>query len=191
MPRLSPPSSSWLHSLVPGSSPFISISAFVWERRQQRERETGRGICEMRQVLSGQSGQSGSQWAGRGCHSVSWAGQWPGDVSRASPHPGLVTCVTHVTLLLATHVTRVTRMWWRDRDEVRLEAGWGVTAVHWPAAVGSCSRGRGRPPAQTAAVLHITAALQQLQAGVCDPRCMQSPRSVPCSTSRSNVVTLP
>ena len=23
----------------------------------------------MRQVLSGQSGQSGSQWAGRGCHS--------------------------------------------------------------------------------------------------------------------------
>ena len=53
----------------------LNLSLCLREETPERERETGRGICEMRQVLSGQSGQSGSQWAGRGCHSVSWAGQ--------------------------------------------------------------------------------------------------------------------
>ena len=173
------------------------------ERERERERERGdrRGICEMRQVLgcgpSGQSSQSVSRLGlGDGCHScVSWAGsvterrcEMSGQ-QRLTSHIGDWSLVTG-HLWLTWHAGQ----WCGDHTW----QGWGE-AGGWPRGYccpltlccSGCSVIMQQPrqppaPAQTAAHNCSTAAAQ---AGVCSPRCMQSPRSVPCSHSRSNVVT--
>ena len=124
-----------------------------------------------------------------------WLPFWAGRVSdrgmSAEAHLTRPGHLCHTCHTAAGH-TRDTR----DKDVVTWR-GWGE-AGGWLRGYCSpltCSSGIMQPrqrqtPGPDCCTLHLTAALQQLQAGVCDPRCMQSPRSVPCSTSRSNVVTL-
>ena len=193
MPRLSPPSSSWLHSLIPWSrAPLLHLNLSLCLREETAERERDRAR-DLRNETSSERPVR-PVW-----QPVGWpwlpfcelGGSVTGGCQQSLTSPG-AGHLCHACHAAAGH-TRDTR----DKDVVTWQ-GWGE-AGGWLRGYCSpltCSSGIMQPrqrqtPGPDCCTLHITAALQQLQAGVCDPRCMQSPRSVPCSTSRSNVVTLP
>ena len=84
MPRLSPPSSSWLHSLVPGSSPS-SQSQPLSERGDSRERERqGEGFAKWDKFWA--ASQASLAASGLAVVAILWAGRVSDRGMSAEPH---------------------------------------------------------------------------------------------------------